>query len=725
MPSIVYRFVEDGAEDVARAFQTVKKSATEAQRAQRTYNRESTARAAKAPQQDAHVKARDKHEREQTRIKEREEKKRQRLEEQSARKSARLAERAEEHKRKLAIATTQRALRDSQAAERKQRQAMFARRQHMSRMSAAVVGSVVGSLAMGGLGMAAKGANALVDLGGSAVRQRLDTKQLAIELSKSGRGAGQEAVSADLLLRDAERTAGKVTGTKAADVLQAQQKYVAMTGNLGEARGYGDMFAQMARASGSKESDIAATAATLQQKFGIKSEDEMKSALANLMFQGKAGAFEMSDASSYLQEMGAAGARFGLGEGAGGVKKLGALSQLARASTGSGAEASTAVQAMLTDITEKSGLIKKVGGADVFTDKSHTKTRAIEDIMADIMKGTKGDKAKLGSIFGERGMRGASSLIEAFNKGAEAAGKGASEAEKLAAGEKAMRKLFDDTVSAGGDWGEVLKDASAQSQSSLDQLSSGWESFTAKMGTALDPAIKALAEATPGIVAAMQPLFDATALLATAFGDVIVLLQRAGILSADKSGDETPEERISKGAQQLAALKKIEDSGGKLTSKQKMERARLLDDRIGAEQDLMAAHPELAAINKGDASLSAAKKKSKLAGPSLGVSAYGLSGPSSFEESMRLGSDLKVGAIREPGFFERKMTDLHDFKKRSDFYEENKGGIKGLVEWGQGMTAKGGDNGASAQQLEAANKLSEAADKFLRAPLPGLPAVVQ
>ena len=725
MPSIVYRFVEDGAEDVARAFQTVKKSATEAQRAQRTYNRESTSRAAKSPQQDAHVKARDKHEREQTRIKEREEKKRQRIEEQSAKRSARLAERAEEHKRKLAIATTQRALRDSQAAERKQRQAMFARRQHMSRMSAAVVGSVVGSLAMGGLGMAAKGANALVDLGGSAVRQRLDTKQLAIELSKSGRGAGQEAVSADLLLRDAERTAGKVTGTKAADVLQAQQKYVAMTGNLGEARGYGDMFAQMARASGSKESDIAATAATLQQKFGIKSEDEMKSALANLMLQGKAGAFEMSDASSYLQEMGAAGARFGLGEGAGGVKKLGALSQLARSSTGSGAEASTAVQAMLTDITEKSGLIKKVGKTDVFTDKTHTKTRAIEDIMADIMKGTGGDKAKLGSIFGERGMRGASSLIEAFNKGAEAAGKGASEAEKLAAGEKAMRKLFDDTVSAGGDWGEVLKDASAQSQSALDRLGSGWESFTAKMGTALDPAVNALADAAPQLVEAMAPLIDVTAQLATAFSDVIILLQRAGILAADKSGDETPEERISKSAKRLAELDQIQSNGGKLTTKQKMERARLLDDKLGAEQDLMAAHPELAAINKGDASLSATKKKGKLAGPSIGVSAYGLNGPSSFEESMRLGSDLKVGAIREPGFFERKMTDLHDFKKRSDFYEENKGGIKGLLDWGHGMTAKGdnGDNGA-AEQREAASKLSEAA-RSLMLVRPGFPSPVQ
>jgi len=721
MPSIVYRFVEDGAEDVARAFQTVKKSATEAQRAQRTYNRESTARAAKSPQQDAHVKARDKHEREQTRIKEREERKRARIEEQAAKRSARLAERSEEHRRKLAVSATQRALRDSQAAERKQRQAMFARRQHMSRMSAAAVGSVVGSLAMGGLGLAARGANAVADLGGSAVRQRLDTKQLAIELSKSGRGAGQEAVSADLLLRDAERTAGKVTGTKAADVLQAQQKYVAMTGNLSEARGYGDMFAQMARASGSKESDIAATAATLQQKFGIKSEDEMKSALANLMFQGKAGAFEMSDASSYLQEMGAAGARFGLGEGAGGVKKLGALSQLARASTGSGAEASTAVQAMLTDITEKSGLIKKVGGTDVFTDKSHTKTRAIEDIMAGIMKGTKGDKAKLGQIFGERGMRGASSLIEAFNKGAEAAGKGATEAQRLAAGEKAMRKLFDETVSAGGDWGEVLKDASAQSQSALDRMDSGWELFTSRMGSALDPIANELAESAPLIVDSLQPVIDAAGEVATAFVDMIAVLQDLGILSK-KEGQAPPEVRISEASKRLSELSMLEkDNGGKLTSKQRIERKKLTDEKLEAEQQLMAEHPELKAINTLDkATLKPGYRK-------LGVGPWG-DGATTFEDTLRMNQgtmksqelpsivSLKREFAQSATPWAHATSWLH---KKADAARERNDASE------IGNAAESAKAAAAAdRQIAAADKMAAAADKLMSV-RPGFPSPVQ
>jgi TP901 family phage tail tape measure protein len=723
MPDIRYRFIEEGADDVARAFQTVKKSATEAVRAHKTYDRESTSRARKSPQQDAHVKARDKHEREQTRIKDREEKKRQRIEEQAAKRSVRNAERAEEAKRRIALAATARSMRDSQTAERRQRQAMFARRQHMSRMSAAAVGSVVGSLAMGGLGMAASGVGKLADLGGSAVRQRLDSKQLAIELSKSGRAAGTEGVSADVLLRDAERTSGKVKGTKAADVLAAQQKYVAMTGNLGEARGYGEMFAQMARASGSKESDIAATAATLQQKFGIKDESSMKSALANLMFQGKAGAFEMSDASSYLQEMGAAGARFGLGEGAGGVKKLGALSQLARSSTGSGAEASTAVQAMLTDITEKSGLIKKVGKTDVFTDKTHTKTRAIEDIMADVLKGTKGDKAKLGSIFGERGMRGASALIEAFNKGADAAGKNATQQEKMAAGEAAMRQLFDQTVNAGGDWGEVLKDASTQSESALDRMDSGWESLTARMGSALDPAIQDLADSAPDLVDALQPVIDAAAELATAFVDTIAILQDMGLLKK-KEDQDSPEVRISKASQRLAELSMIEkDNGGKLTARQRAERKRLTDDRLGAEQDLVAAHPELKAINKLDAAtLKPGKRK-------LGIGAWG-DGGLDFGDTLNMNNreSLKSKELPSVQSLKRDMAvEAQPWNVASRWLHGKADAARERNADGAAVAAadKAKADMAADKQIQAAEKMAAAADKLSQVKMPGLPTVVQ
>ena len=722
MPEIRYRFIEEGADDVARAFQTVKKSATEAVRAHKSYDRESTARARKSPQQDAHVKAREKHEREQTRIKDREEKKRQRIEEQAAKRSVRNAEKAEEAKRRIALAATARAVRDSQSAERRQRQAMFARRQHMSRMSAAAVGSIVGSLAMGGLGYASRAVGAGVDIAGSAVRQRLDSKQLALELSKSGRAAGTEGVSADVLLRDAEKTAGRVTGTKAADVLAAQQKYVAMTGNLGEARGYGDMFAQMARASGSKESDIAATAATLQQKFGIKDESSMKSALANLMFQGKAGAFEMSDASSYLQEMGAAGARFGLGEGAGGVKKLGALSQLARASTGSGAEASTAVQAMLTDITEKSGVIKKVGKTDVFTDKTHTKTRAIEDIMADVLKGTKGDKAKLGSIFGERGMRGASALIEAFNKGADAAGKNATQQEKMAAGEAAMRQLFDQTVNAGGDWSEVLKDASTQSQSALDGIDSGIESFNAQLGRALEPAAKELAANAPAIVNALKPVIDAASTLATAFVDTIAILQEMGVL---KKGEEldAPEVRISKASQRLAELSMIEhDNGGRLTAAQRAERQRLEDERLGAEQELTAAHPELKAINKLDAAtLKPGKRK-------LGIGAWG-DGGLDFGDTLNMNNreSLKSKELPSVQSLKREMAVnaapwnvasrwLHE---RGDVARERNADATATA-----AADKAKSDMAADKQMQAAEKMAAAADRLSQV-RPGFPSVVQ
>lgn len=717
MPKIVYEFVEHGVERVERAFSTVRKSAVEAKRANDAMAKSSGSRGPAGRQQDAHVKARDRFERESTRTKDREEKKRLRIAEQSSRREERETSRAMKRRKDMLtkhILDQQRAHRE---AERKQRQSQSAKFQHRSRQSAAFVGSLAGTLAARGIETGASGIGKLVELGGSAVRQRLDTKQLAYELSKSGRQSGQEGVSPEVLLREAERTAASITGTKASDIIQAQQKYVAMTGNLDEARSYGDMFATMSRASGAKESDIAASAATLQTKFGIKSKDDMQRALADLMFQGKSGAFEMSDASAYLQEMGAAGARFGLGQGSGGVRKLGALAQLARGSTGSGAEASTAVQAMLTDLTEKSAVIQKKAGVNVFADKGKTKMRDVEDIMADIMKGTKGNKAKLGDIFGERGMRGASSMVEAFNKGADAAGKNATESEKLQAGEKAMRKLFDETVNAGGSWAEVLKDASTQSQSSIDKMTTGWETFTSKAGSALEPFVKTLADGAPEFADALKPVIDAAVVLATAFGDVVAIMQEAGILRRDSSSDLTPEERISKATKRLNEIGILEKDNKGITARQRAEKQGLLDERLLAEQELRAAHPELKAL---DVATNAALKP--------GYRKLDVFAPRPFEDAMVFGNaDLgKQGKISE-GIADKPSASLVGagltgmYTSFFDSLHKSGDDARSTMDMTELNNASSQSSTAAAAQLAAAEKLAAAADRLNRRGIPGAP----
>lgn len=592
MPEIRYRFIEEGADDVARGFQTVRKSATEAVRAQKTYARETQTAARKAPQQDAHVKARIAHERNLTRVQRQEDQARLRNERKMATERARM-QRQEQQNYKRAIDAR---AREEQRAITRQKQAMFARRQDLSRQNAALVGVIGGTLLNRGIDLA----GGAFDVGKQAVTRQLDIQKKARALSVSGRGAGAAFVDPEELRADAQRVARQVKGTKTEDILDAQSRYVAMTGDLKTARGLGGTFAQASAATGASAEDIAAMSATMSTKFGITDPEEMKKAIADAIFQGKAGAFEMKDAAQYFQEMGAAGSRFGLDSGTKGVRTLGGLAQLARGSTGSGAEASTAVQAMFTDLLEKSDVVKRVSKTNVFTDKSRTKTRAIDDVMVDILKGTKGDKAKLGSIFGERGMRGASGLIEAFNKGAEAAGKNATEAQKMAAGEAAVRKLFDETVNAGGDWGEVLKDATMNTQATEATLESAWGQLTDSIGTAVLPGLESLASHADAFAAVLEPLALVAGDVVDAFADAIKTFQAAGLLPKT-GGDKSTNPRGEMNAvnTRLAELNDLSKGAG-LTAAQRSEKRKLTDRRVELRQQLDAM-PSLY-MGTGDAS---------------------------------------------------------------------------------------------------------------------------
>jgi TP901 family phage tail tape measure protein len=560
MPDIRYRFIEEGAEKVERSFSTIARSAKESAKAGRERAAVERSYQPRARQQDAHVKARVAHEKEVAR-------------------QVKLADRAREQSHRAELQRFHQRQREEQRAITRQRQAMFAQRQHLSRQSAAAVGAIAGT-------MASKGYDAVSGYGGAAVRQALDNQGKAKALSVAGRQAGQAGVDPEQLLQDAQRTARAIKGTKVADILDAQAKFVAMTGDLTTARGLGETFANASAATGAKAEDIAAMTATMSTKFGITDPEEMKKAVADAIFQGKAGAFEMRDAAQYFQEMGAAGARFGLGQGANGVRTLGGLAQLARGSTGSGAEAATAVQAMFSDLLEKSNVIDKVSGAKVFTDKTNTKTRAIDDVLVDILKGTKGDKAKLGSIFGERGMRGASALIEAFNKGADAAGKNATEAERMAAGEKAMRELFNSTVKAGGDWSEVLKDAATMTSGASASMDSLWEELVNTIGTALTPGLESLANNASALAAIFEPLAMSVGDAVDTLGQFVQFLQDKGLISKGAGGaSANPGAEYGTTTARLGELDTLSKTTG-LTAAQRSEQRKLRDRRVELSQQL-------------------------------------------------------------------------------------------------------------------------------------------
>lgn len=517
MSTITYQFRTLGAENARRELLAQAAAARELAKAKRESDRVSAPAARRAGGgSDPEVKA----EQARTKALAVEARKRVREEakaaadiERSQRKATRATEaetqrqaRARERAEKQQLVMTQRQAKQQEKLQYRQRQQAtrqyereLRQRDTMKRQARADSFESLNNAAVGlGTGAAAVGV--------AATRTYMANQQRSRDLAVNA-GSPDQAAS---LLSDAEKTARSVTGTKTEDVLAAQQKIVSMTGNLDLARGNSRNIAIAARATGSSEEDIASVVASMNQKFGMSDPEEIKAALANAIQQGKSGAFELKDASTYMAEMGAAGSRFGLDRGGTGFAKLGAMAQVARASTGSGAEASTGVQAMLRQLVSKSDDIKRMNGGKevVFADKGKTKTNDIVDVVARTIAATKGDQGKLQKVFGDEGMKGASGFITAFNDAANALGKNATEAQRLAAGQAAVRAMFATAVNAGGQWSTVVEDAAARTDSSSARMTTAWETIVSSVGQAVTPALDSLSENADGVASILGMLAD-------------------------------------------------------------------------------------------------------------------------------------------------------------------------------------------------------------------------
>lgn len=436
----------------------------------------------------------------------------------------------------------------------------------------------------------AGGAMAAVGIGAAATRSYMQNQSRARDLAVGGGQPDQAAA----LLANAEKTAKSVTGTRTEDVLAGQQRIVAMTGSLDLAKSSGRDMATAARATGASEEDIGSLIATLNTKFGMTDPNEIKTAIANAISQGKSGAFEMKDAASYMSEMGAAGQRFGLDKGGSGFAKLGAMAQVARASTGSGAEAATGVQAMMRQLISKSDDIKRLNhGKDVvFKDKGKTKTNDVVDVIAQTLKASKGNKGKLQEIFGDEGMKGASGFITAFNDAANSLGNGATEAQRLAAGEAAVRKMFDDSVNSGSRWGDVVQDAAARTDSSQAKMTTAWETIVTSVGSAVSPQLDKLAANSGDVGTVFAMLAEQVSGAIGAFSDLLGVLKRFGIISDAGPADRTG--RLDEIRGELGDLDKSEQAGtlsnvGKKRQKQLRDEQGKLVNELAAQMGVTSA----------------------------------------------------------------------------------------------------------------------------------------
>jgi hypothetical protein len=428
--------------------------------------REKAAKAVEKAQRQSRIKAA----RHQLRLLEREK----RVRERAARQEARIRSRA-----------ARRALRDQQRAASRASQAQAGRRQAIRRGLGRAAGA--GLRAVGAVGAATAGVVGLAAREGIALQDR--ATRLAIKGSKLG-----AQVDPKRLRQEAQTVAANVRGAKAADVITAQERFVGKTGELGLARKFAEVFAEISVAADTEMGAVGSAAADMYEKFDIKTVEDMSAALAMLAVQGKRGAFEMEDAASQFPKMAAAAARFGL-KGVEGLATLGGLSQIARRATPSGEEAATSVENLFKQLVAKSDVIGKLG-VEVFKDKGQTQTRDVRDIIVETIGKAEGNLPALQKIFDVRGIRAVSPLISLFNqtRGKELAkfgGKATAkqEADATATAMARLRKEIDDAINVSNARKEIERDLAVAQTATSATLTAAWESVVAAVSDEFTPAL--------------------------------------------------------------------------------------------------------------------------------------------------------------------------------------------------------------------------------------------
>lgn len=350
--------------------------------------------------------------------------------------------------------------------------------------------------AVGKAGIAAVGLGGAA-LAGAAVNQAIRTDEIARRLSIAGRAPGERGVDPATLQKEFTQTAIRA-GFNAEDIATATQAYVAKTGDLDAARRFQGVLATTAQASGATPEDTFKAAADLSTKLDIKSVKDMTDAFAILSQQGKKGAFELKAMASEFPEVLGSAATAGV-KGVSGARDVGALMQIARDTSGSDSEASTAVNAMFRQLGAKSKDIqsgKAFGGrsVQVFEGGDATKPmRNFVDVLADIIDASRGDITQLQETFDVRGKKAIDPLITAYRSARNGAlSSGATSTQAHEAGRKALTERFSGYRDVSADFSEVQRDASDAMKATSVQLTVAFEQLKSAVASQLMPELTRL-----------------------------------------------------------------------------------------------------------------------------------------------------------------------------------------------------------------------------------------
>lgn len=263
------------------------------------------------------------------------------------------------------------------------------------------VTGVAGSLGLAGGGM----------MIGGALMGGIELQRQAALLSNATSMPGAPGKSPEDLMKMATGTATR-TGFKAEDVMGAMNVVSARAGGatgLNAMAGDLDDIAKTALASGVAMQDMGAVYAAALNA-GVKPGQEMQQLLIDFVDMGKKGAVEFADLAGELAKLGGAGRAFG--SGAGMLKQVVGLAQLAVQTDVSPEEARTTVIDMVREFSQGPKMAKlKAAGVDV----SNAKTGKLND-PAMLLASTI-DAANTKGIDGSKGIAGLSEIFTGKSAG--------------------------------------------------------------------------------------------------------------------------------------------------------------------------------------------------------------------------------------------------------------------------------------------------------------------
>jgi len=222
-------------------------------------------------------------------------------------------------------------------------------------------------------------------------------------------------------LRDSLFAIGKATHQQPGDLLSSVEAIVERTGNFDFAVESLRQMGIVATASGAELENVGATASNLMEKMGIKPTGII-TVFDILAAQGKKGAFTLQNMAGMFERLLSSASRVGI-KGVDGIRKFGAFLQIARRGVGNTEQATTAVERVISNLIAKSGELEAASPGLLFRidESGKEQFRDFDKILKDIIEktstlGKKQQGITLQKIFGERGIRAITPLVQSFEK---------------------------------------------------------------------------------------------------------------------------------------------------------------------------------------------------------------------------------------------------------------------------------------------------------------------